>query len=233
MWLSQDRLYCQAYARFIGGLISRVRLPQETGTPTADSLEWRILKMLRDALDGMMTELRFFEDTARDYGIDLQTVGCEMESQALGFGPNKATREYIELFDSFTAGRTTTTAAVAAAADADGTASPRPDKSLLEGLLVLWATEQAYLEAWSYAKRQAYPADCDPAQDLDGGALRARFIGNWTSDAFRAFVEEIAACVEDLAAAQRDDTREVLLASSLFVVRKVLVLEEAFWPVVA
>ena len=235
MWLSQDRLYCQAYARFIGGLISRVQLPQEpgtgAGTSISDSLEWRILKVLRDALVGMMVELRFFEDTARDYGIDLQTVGCKMESQALGFGPNKVTREYIELFDSFTAGKTTTTTAAAAATD--GSASPRPDKSLFEGLLVLWATEQAYFEAWSYAKRQQYPADRDPAQDLDGGALRTRLIDNWTSDAFRVFVVELTACLEDLAAAQRDDTREVLLANSLTVVRKVLVLEEGFWPVVA
>ena len=221
-WLSQDRLYCQAYARFIGGLVSRVRLPRETETPTADTLEWRILRLLRDALDGMMTELRFFEDTARQYGIDLAAVGSEMEGQDLGFGPNKTTQGYIDLFDSFTA----------TPSAADSTAPARPDKSLFEGLLVLWVTEQAYLDSWSYAKRQD-PAGQDPAQDLDGGALRKHFIGNWTSDAFKAFVKEIEECLEALAATQRHDNEEVLLASSISVVKNVLVLEEAFWPVVA
>ncbi|KAK7753246.1 hypothetical protein SLS62_004765 [Diatrype stigma] len=239
-WLAQDRLYCQAYARFIGGLISRVRLPLSPGpgkstntktntnsvveSGTGSSLEWRILTLLHGALGAMMTELRFFESTAADYGLDLAAVGSEMEGQAVGFGPNPTTREYIELFDSFAA--------------QPGSAV---DKSLFEGLLVLWITEKAYLDSWSYAKQQQQQQQQqqqdknaqNPGEDLDGGALRERFIGNWTSDEFKAFVAEIEACLEALAAAQVQDSEEVLIASSLSVVKKVLVLEEAFWPFVA
>ena len=234
-WLAQDRLYCQAYARFIGGLISRVHLPagkekntnQNQNQPTSSTLEWRILSLLRDSLTGMMTELKFFESTAKDYNLDLAAVGSEMESQAVGFGPNKTTREYIDLFDSFAAHP-----------------GARTDKHLLEGLLVLWITEKAYLDSWSYAKQQQQqspqenPDDADAAaaaaaEDLDGGALRKHFIPNWTSDEFQAFVSEIEECLEALAAAQNHDTEEVLIANSLSVVKKVLVLEEAFWPLVA
>lgn len=217
-WLAQDRLYCQAYARFIGGLISRVHLPAEKKTDqllTSGTLEWRILALLQGALAGMMTELKFFESTAKDYGLDLAAIGSEMEGQAVGFGPSQTTSEYIDLFDSFTA-----------------QPGARTDKLLLEGLLVLWVTEKAYLDSWSYAKQQS-PQNPDPSQDLDGGALRKQFINNWTSDEFQAFVKEIEECLEALAAAQNHENEEVLISSSLSVIKKVLVLEEAFWPLVA
>ncbi|RYP17235.1 hypothetical protein DL765_004620 [Monosporascus sp. GIB2] len=213
-WLAQDRLYCQAYARFIGGLISRVHLPRAADRPVAETLEWRVLTLLHNALAGMMAEMQLFEKTAGDYGLDLAAVGSEMEGETVGFGPNKTTQGYIDLFDSFAAQPGVPT-----------------DKSLLEGVLVLWATEMAYLDSWSYAKSQR-PQNPDPGQDLDGGALRKRFIDNWTSDQFRAFVKEIEECLEALAS-RADDTEEVLLASSLFMFKKVLVLEEEFWPIVA
>ncbi|RYP22293.1 hypothetical protein DL767_009081 [Monosporascus sp. MG133] len=213
-WLAQDRLYCQAYARFVGGLISRVHLPKATDRPIAETLEWRILMLLHNSLAGIIAEIQLFEKTAGDYGLDLAAVGSGMEGEAVGFGPYKATQGYIDLFDSFTA-----------------QPGARTDKPLLEGLLVLWATEVAYLDSWSYAKSQS-PQNPDPSQDLDGGALRKHLIGNWTSDQFRAFVKEIEECLEALAV-RADDTEEVLLASSLSVLKKVLVLEEEFWPIVA
>ncbi|RYP66046.1 hypothetical protein DL769_006148 [Monosporascus sp. CRB-8-3] len=213
-WLTQDRLYGQAYVRFIGGLISRVHLPKATDRPIAETLEWRVLTLLHNALTGIMAEMQFFEKTAGDYGLDLAVVGSEMEGEAVGFGPYKTTQGYIDLFDSFAA-----------------QPGAQPDKPLLEGLLVLWATEVAYLDAWSYAKSQS-PQNPDPSRDLDGGALRKHFINNWTSDQFRAFVKEIEECLEALAA-RADDTEEVLLASSLSVLKRVLVLEEEFWPIVA
>ncbi|RYP54167.1 hypothetical protein DL768_000946 [Monosporascus sp. mg162] len=213
-WLAQDRLYCQAYARFVGGLISRVHLPIARDRPIAETLEWRVLTLLHSALGGIMAEIQLFEKTAGDYGLDLEAVGSGMEGEAVGFGPYKTTQGYIDLFDSFAA-----------------QPGAQTDKPLREGLLVLWATEVAYLDSWSHAKSQS-PQNPDPSQDLDGGALRKHLIGNWTSDQFRVFVKEIEECLEALAA-QADDTEEVLLASSLSVLKKVLVLEEEFWPIVA
>ena len=55
-WLSQDRLYAQAYTRFIGGLISKVELPvildRKQDEKPGSTIEYRILKLLSSALQG-------------------------------------------------------------------------------------------------------------------------------------------------------------------------------------
>ncbi|KAI0889886.1 heme oxygenase-like protein [Annulohypoxylon maeteangense] len=220
-WLSQDRLYAQAYVRFAGGLISRVQLPTKvTDRDTSKTLEWRILSLIQTALAGVTRELRFFEEAAEKYGLDLEGLGPVAEGDNLsnksaGFAPNKATQNYIDLFDSFAA-------------------QPRGDvsKTLLDGLVLLWTTEKAYLDSWTYAKRQA-SSDTDTGADLDGGALRKEFIPNWTSDEFVAFVDECRECLDAYAATQVDDTEEVIAAGSMVLFKKVLVLEESFWPMIA
>ncbi|KAI0898409.1 heme oxygenase-like protein [Annulohypoxylon nitens] len=220
-WLSQDRLYAQAYVRFAGGLMSRVQLPTNVGDRDfTKTLEWRILSLIQTALAGVWRELQFFEETAKKYGLDLEAPGPVAEGSNLsnksdGFSSNKVTQDYINLFDSFTA-------------------QPRGDKSktLLDGLILLWATEKVYLDSWTYAKRHA-PGDADSKGDLDGGALRKEFIPNWTSDEFVAFVDECRECLDAYAATQVEDTEEVIAAGSLVLFKKVLVLEESFWPMVA
>ncbi|CAJ2501995.1 Uu.00g048480.m01.CDS01 [Anthostomella pinea] len=216
-WLSQDRLYAQAYVRFIGGLISRLRLPigvEPKGTNA--TLQWRILALLQGCLAGIMKELQFFETTAKNYDLDLEAVHDDVgDPEAKKFGPCKATQEYIDLFDSFTA--------------------RSPDshrKSLLDGLVVLWATEKVYLDAWTNAKKHSHEQP-DLEKDLDGGALRKALIPNWTSDMFRVFVSEIQICLDRYAASLSEDTEEVGAATSMTMFKKVLVLEEGFWPVVA
>jgi thiaminase len=216
-WLSQDRLYAQAYARFIGGLVSRVRLP--AAAPVTESREWRVLEVLRAALDGIATELRFFEATARAYGLDVMGGG-EEGGGGVGAGPTAVTARYIALFDSF--------GADAAAVVGEGTAAAAPGvtrRTLLEGLLVLWATELVYLAAWTYAKEQ--DADTEDGEDLDGGALRKEFIPNWTSEGFQAFVKQIQECFEEYAASNGGEWFE---ARALELWMEVLELEEQFWP---
>ncbi|KAI0135596.1 heme oxygenase-like protein [Daldinia grandis] len=220
-WLSQDRLYAQAYIRFAGGLISRVQLPIKVdGQDTSKTLQWRVLSLLQTAISGVTRELKFFEETAKKYGLDLEALGPVAEGgnlshKSAGFGPNKATKDYIDLFDSFSA---------------------RPNgnltKTLLDGLVALWATEKAYLDSWTYAKKQG-SEDADTKGDLDGGALRKEFIPNWTSDEFQAFVKECQECLDAYAASQDEDTEEVIAAGSMVIFKKVLVLEESFWPMVA
>ncbi|KAI0176360.1 heme oxygenase-like protein [Hypoxylon sp. FL1284] len=220
-WLSQDRLYAQAYVRFIGGLISRVQLPAVGDA--SKSLDWRILSLLQTALSGIARELQFFEATAKKYGLDLDALGPVAEggnltSKSAGFGANKVTGDYIDLFDSF-------------AAQPCGDTS----KTLMDGLVLLWTTEMIYLDSWTYAKQQqaAEEQGTDVKEDADGGALRKEFIPNWTSDEFRAFVDECRECLDAYAAVQILDTEEVGAASSMTLFKKVLVLEESFWPMVA
>ncbi|KAI0879355.1 heme oxygenase-like protein [Hypoxylon argillaceum] len=211
-WLSQDRLYALAYIRFIGGLIPRVKFPTEVGTEgTSATLQWRILTLLRGCLDGIMKELQFFEETARSYDLDLAVVGPGEHT----FGPNATTRGYIDLFDSFA-----------------GQPRDESPRSLFDGLVVLWATEQAYLTAWSYASQHS-SQDTDFGKDLDGGALRKHFIPNWTSQPFQEFVKEIEGCLDAYAetlVGEEDADAQFVTAAAM--TKKVFVLEEGFWPAI-
>lgn len=209
-WLSQDRLYALAYVRFIGGLIPRVKFPYEVNANgTSATLEWRILTLLQGCLAGIMRELQLFEEIASRYDLDLAAVG----PGALGFGPDATTKGYIELFDSFPS-------------------QPEEDspRTLFDGLVVLWATEKAYLAAWSYANRHS-SQDADFEKDLDGGALRKHFIPNWTSQPFQDFVEEVKGCLEAYAQSLAgEDNAVARFATAAAMVKKVFVLEEGFWP---
>lgn len=209
-WLSQDRLYAQAYVRFIGSLISCIKLPIEVDAKgSSTTLQWRVLTLLQSCLSGIMRELEFFEEVANSYDLELAATG----PGELSFGPNMATKGYIELFDSF---------------------ATRPQeesrRTLFEGLTVLWATEKAYLGAWSYAQQRSQKEDFE--KDVDGGALRKHFIPNWTSQSFQDFIKEIEECLdayaESLSGEENEDARFVTAAA---MTRKVFVLEEGFWPV--
>jgi len=218
-WLSQDRLYAQAYLRFIGGLTSLVELPrliddnnnkepgdrdavketaqQRSKKRTSDTLEWRILELLRGCLENILRELKFFEDTAEEYGIHLYSLsGSGGEGQGV-FGPNETTRGYIDLFDSFGSGLKATRER---ANGGDGEQTTSDGLLLLRGLVVLWTTEKVYLDAWLYAAAQGGEEDgSNEGTDADGGALRRAFIPNWTSDGFVAFVEQIRGCLDQYA----------------------------------
>jgi len=212
-WLSQDRLYAQGYIRFIGLLLAKIRLPDTLGQA---SLPWRITDFLLGALTNIRRELLFFEETAQKYGIDLLTP---WEGQTTFFA-NPITRSYLDLFMN--------------------AASPGP--SLLEGLVVLWATETCYYSSWLYAldaKTHHRPAKSRKSHedlytnDLDGGALRTELIPNWTNESFLGFVNQIGALVDEVAEADKvmGDSEEKKRCVEVW--RQVVWLEERFWPVVA
>ena len=85
LWLSQDRVYAaHAYPRFIGALISRIPFhvtdaingPEET-------LKRAILHILVQCLDNIVIEVKFFHNTARQFGLELE-----------GWLERKGTRDY-------------------------------------------------------------------------------------------------------------------------------------------
>ena len=156
--------------------------------------------------------------TAAKYGLDLQ-ISPEGGDQQKPFAANQVTEKYTNLFDSFHNDNSN-------AGHHPTDYSTRP-KSLLEGLIVLWATEKVYLDAWSFAKSLTISNDEDRSQDLDGGVLNKEFIPNWTSKDFVAFVEEIEGCVNDLAGKEGLGGATEL---GLRVWKQVLELETDFWP---
>ncbi|EAW09767.1 putative transcription regulator PAB1642 [Aspergillus clavatus NRRL 1] len=239
-WLGQDRLYAQSYIRFIGLLLAKIRLPAhnpDSSQPHAATAAHRAVDVLIDALVNIRTELRFFESVADEYALDLTSLPVVTEEQEESgdpgadaggacvraqpgveeafFGPTRITQAYVDMFMS-----------------AGGAGV-----SVLEGMVVLWATEVCYLQAWRYAASFGAAggagAGTRPEDDADGGALRRRFIPNWTSAEFEAFVTRIGDVVDDLAAEVKGaEEREALLGRCVQWWRQVLWLEERFWPVV-
>jgi thiaminase len=199
-WLSQDRLYAQAYIGFIGALISRVDLPYAYIEDKQSSLRWRIVNMLSSCLENIHRELKFFEDVAKRYDLMLDYP----PRPDVYFTADNAAKQYIELFRAFWTD---------------------PTMTLLEGLVILWATEYCYLDAWRYARSHLNSGRRD---DLDGGALRNEFIPNWTSDEFEKFVNEIALCTNLLA--EREDADGSKTETLKAVWAHVLAIERKFWP---
>jgi thiaminase len=212
-WLSQDRLYAQAYIGFIGNLIVHVQLPTNH-VPFSrhnSSIHWRIAHTLRASLDNIFRELKFFEDTAQKYELDL-----EVSSREIPFGPVQATTDYIILFKRF----------LLPVNNDDLHAS---DQVLLNGLIVLWATEKCYLEAWRFAASQS-DVSKPPTSDVDGGALRESFIPNWTSQAFSEFVQQLEQLVNELMDEANPSLTEAAQDECKELWEEVLDIERRFWP---
>ncbi|KAK5952193.1 hypothetical protein OHC33_006666 [Knufia fluminis] len=201
-WLSQDRLYAETYISFITSLIARVTLPFSFISDKTSCLRWRIVNLLTGALTNIQREINFFTTVARKYDLRLDQPFSDSSST---FGPNDITAQYLSLFRLY---------------------HLDPDQSLLEGLLVLWATEKCYLEAWTYAST-FLAQDIAGADDADGGALRDEFIPNWSSAEFENFVDDIADVTDELA--QKDGAlRKIEVYRALWL--HVLEIEREFWP---
>ena len=199
-WLSQDRLYAETYISFISSLIARVTLPYAFVDSKDKSLRWRIIILLTEALQNIHRELEFFSETAKKYDLALDEPWIE---DASTFEPNPVTEQYISLFTSF---------------------HLDPQQSLLEGLLVLWATEKCYLDAWTYASTYL---ESSSDENADGGALKNEFIPNWSSTEFVKFVDEIAN-VTDALANRENALKKIEVLKALWL--HVLDIEQGFWP---
>lgn len=132
-WLVQDMHYTRGYVRFIGRLLALLHVPvtDPSEGPSAEDDEPKVLRkvlaVLVNALNGIHTEIGFFDDTARKYGLDLSDAAAQpMKS---------ATSAYIELFN--TIAETPGGSGTVGAEDGERLRGRR----LLDGMLVLWATE--------------------------------------------------------------------------------------------
>ncbi|KAI2713641.1 hypothetical protein CBS147332_5381 [Penicillium roqueforti] len=308
-WLSQDRLYAQAYIRYIGLLLSKIRLPTQdpksptTHTPTP---EQSAITVLIDALVNIRTELAFFEKTANDYNLDLTAIsaeegGCSLtscgqgsditvsagicsigsgscpgitggdeegppadgegnaggeQSGAPGHGlcqsqgecqmpsggglcvPGPQFSEYGRDIDpSPSGGEGCGTLFFCASRTTRGyidmfMSAGSSGVSILEGMAVLWATEVCYLRSWRFAAEcMREDRNTDYKKDADGGALREKFIGNWSSAEFEEFVNRIGDVVDEMAGQIKGaEELEIMRGRCLEWWRQIVWLEENFWP---
>lgn len=184
---------------FTGQLLAKIRLPEKVDS---QSEEKRCINLLSFALQNVLRELQFFEDTAARYQLDLTPRFAEDGAEEIG--PNQTTRSYMDMM----------------------LGASSPSASLLEGFTLLYATEVCYFKAWSHAKEIAAGTERSPSEDTDGGALRTEFIPNWSSEEFGQFVKECEEVVNMLDQTASDSDRK----KSREVFRQVCALETTFWP---
>lgn len=216
-WLANDRLYMQGYIRLSGELLRILQLPaRPTPSKSAGCVSLRLLDWLVDALVNIRREERFFMDVAERFNLDVDLI----EDNAQGSIPQdkkiEGLKRYEELFDSLTSGQTSETLL-----------------PWLEGVVLFWATEKVYFEAWSWAKRQAEGAGTKYEEDADGGAMRKEFIPNWTNDEFIKFVDTLEAILNEGVeeAHGGDETlRRRIEERAEKIWNQLLDAEEAFWP---
>lgn len=214
-WLANDRLYIHAYIKGVGRLLDALDLPDIASTTTAaavSSVPERLLQWLIDALVNVRREERFFVDTAARFSIEVNLPVSECGVVA----PDEkldGLRRFEKLFGGLSKG-------------------PEP-LGWLEGAVLLYATEKCYLDAWSHA-RGALDTSADGSRDADGGALRKEFIPNWSSEEFKAFVDELGAIIdqgfEEAVKKRGEGVEGSLRERALWVWGEVVLAEEAFWP---
>ncbi|GLB42075.1 putative TENA/THI-4/PQQC family protein [Lyophyllum shimeji] len=85
LWLSQDHIYAaQAYPRFVGSLISHIPFrPSALSSSASPDHSQRTLKILVFALANIVREVEFFNNTAKEWQLDLK-----------GWRERKGTRDY-------------------------------------------------------------------------------------------------------------------------------------------
>lgn len=211
-WLANDRLYIHSYITGVGKLLSILQLPQDVPKPgAADPSSVKLLDWLVAALVNIRREKNFFVDAAVRHGIPVH-LEVDEEGSVRDDVKLPALQRYEELFNSIRPGD-----------------SPIP---WLEAAVLFYATEKAYLEAWTWTKNRLVQQD--PTEDADGGALRNEFIPNWTSTEFVAFVDQLGDIINDAVDEQHkvhgSDAEMHLLGRALKVWEEVIAAEEGFWP---
>lgn len=211
-WLANDRVYILGYISTISDLLSLVRKSLKTSqTPgTEPDIETRLVAWLEDGLRNGEREVRFFQEVAEIYKLDIPQSPL----------PQNLKVEGLQLYERLFA----------------NVAAQQPHAFIpwLEGAVLLWATEKCYYEAWSWARRQdaqSSPRTFD--NDPDGGAMRREFIPNWSNRDFMMFVEQLERILNEgvSEAVGRDDARWLEVKTRADAVWKAVVdAEERFWP---
>lgn len=211
-WLSNDRQYLQGYVSTNSNLLKLVRSQHHSTTaPGAEpDIENRLIAWLEAGVQNGEREIRFFQEVAEIYDLDIATTPLSSTAQSEGL------RRYEALFAQV--------------------AAQKPNSFIpwLEGAILLWATEKVYFEAFSWARRQdAQSSPRNFNNDQDSGAMRRELIPNWSNRDFLMFVEQLERIVNEgiSDAVGRDDAKWAAVKERTDPIWKaVLDAEEAFWP---
>ena len=211
-WLANSRVYLEGYTNLISTLLRQVQSQQHAISGPSDeaSIQTRISNWLEAALQNARREAVFFEEVAGIYNIDASNFPLHQNLKSEGL------RRFENLFATFSAQQ------------------HNSFLPWLEGLVLVWATEKVYYEAWSWARRQdaqSSPRTFD--RDEDGGAMRREFIPNWSNRDLLMFVERLERILNEgvSQAVANDDARWMEVKTRTDQVWKaVLDAEDAFWP---
>ncbi|KAI8885358.1 heme oxygenase-like protein [Backusella circina FSU 941] len=200
-WLIQDRFYTAGYVKMMGAMINKLSLFEEQremgdNDPSfSPERSQHVLKTLTFALSNIYREFNFF-------GELLSRTPYATSEQSLDMKP--WTQRYLDFqLKSVREG----------------------GYDLGESLVVLWAMEQIFFDAWNHAKSQFVQLDNNKKVkgDIHFETIQ-ELLENWTMDEFKAFVDECGALVDALSV--QDPKR---LASFERAYRETLDIEVKFW----
>ncbi|RDB29883.1 Bifunctional TENA2 protein [Hypsizygus marmoreus] len=207
-WLAQDRIYAaHAYPRFIGSLISRIPLGQNT-LPSAVSQ--RILDVLVYALQNVLREVAFFDEVAKKWGLDLDRK------------ERKGTRDYTAEM-ARVSGTGIIEEGLLFLWAMEKVSWLRSTHITKMGAVLIGARCQVYLDAWSNVHEKLL-SNASAGRASDEALLS--LADNWSSPEFRRFVDDLAQVVDEVYRVLGNDTWE----AAEYIWDRVIELEEGFWP---
>lgn len=192
-WLTQDRLYALVgYSAFLGTLIAKLPAPIAGPSSPEGILHRRRLTVLAGAMANIDREVGFFEQVAKENGLDLATkpkpTAAQNEVNSHKQVPAGSPLVDLGLLNSITRGYI------------DFMVSTASRGTFEEGLVLLWAMEKLYLDAWTFASNHLKPEVLSSKANQQSGPAKAllELIPNWSSVEFAQFVKDIGELVDGL-----------------------------------
>lgn len=202
-WLSQARLVTQGQISLLGALMARVDLPYIfiPDEKKSASVRWRVMNVLMEALQRAQQDLSFYTDIAKRYDLNQEFP----PRPDVFFTADYPAKQFIELFRAFWTD---------------------PTMTLLEGMVVYWATVHCRLTSFKFAGK--YMNLCERIDERpDGGAFVREFVPHWTGVDFEKFATEVTEATNMLSLRE-----EGYMKMSIFKViwQHILDIETRLWP---
>ncbi|CAM0135116.1 hypothetical protein VKS41_000304 [Umbelopsis sp. WA50703] len=196
-WMVQDKFYTDGYINMLSKMMGR--LPEQAREIAHDSAD---IENEQDITKRLYKNLSFAHENIIREASFFDNLIKRYESPSAPDIIKPLTNEYVEFQQRVT---------------------EESDSHLGEAIILLWAMERVFYDAWSYASSllKAIPTSENENEHIK--TIR-ELIDNWTSQEFEKFVDECAFHVNALpvtSAGQMDSYEQVF--------RDMLVFEQKFW----